>query len=421
MGRDDRSPDEEWFTLDARGRPEEPEDAGRRRRGPSVLTVLLALVVLTLAGIAWANRSRDEPVSRPTPTTALPSTAGGTSGPAPTAPGSSSPPTPTRPPSPSPTVTTSRLARPPFGATPPWDLLILRAGALERVEMASGRVTTTTLAVSPDPNTAYTVVPFRGRALVTPLRGEHVPAYVVEDDGSQRPSPLPPGVAVGVPGTERLWVMPIDWSEAGRVAQRTLDGRPVAGPVLTVPEDVFLGEVRSDGSDGLLVESVDGTYRLTQSGLRRVTTGTVLGVTAGGWLVNECDADHRCGLAFVEAGTWHRRPLGPALAHPAAGSIDPTGRRAVVVDGGPEGSLVLLLDLRNGARRSLGPRSPVDSGLIGVVWSPDGRWCVLAFDLDVVGLDTETLRVASVLPGGGLVRAVGARAGSPGPGGPAQP
>ena len=389
MTWDDRPEEDVWFSVDPKGRREE-EEPRRGRRGPSFLSVLLGLVVVAIAVIAWVNHSSaDRATPTPTPTTSSPTT------PTPSESTSSSSTSTT----PAPTVTTVAGTKPPLGATRPWDLFVASERALVRVEMATGRQTRVDLPLSPD-GSPVVVIDLGTSVLVQPVYNGT--GTIVRDDGVSTTATgrFPgPGLILRALGTERLWLSRTP-EQRNTLDLIGTDGKVVPKGSVALSADLYADSARSDGGLALLVEGVDGSYRVADGRTRRVTTGQLLGRSETGWLVQECDDDHRCRMALVDRATGRRTDVGPPIANPASGSISPDGRRALVVEYRQDGTGAVLVDLGSGARRTVGGVSGASAwggGGSNTVWSPDSRWAVSTNDTgDVVAVDAATGRVTEL-------------------------
>jgi hypothetical protein len=359
--------DDSWFTVEPEDRREEREPA-RIGLGHPFRTVLLAIVAVAIALVAWVDHSsRQRSTVTPTGTASRtsPSVASTSVGTAPL---------------PAPTVTTLPGAGPPLGPTRPWDLFAMVGDELIRIEMASGR--TTVVAAPPNGRGETQLVPLADRVIVQPrFQGE---GYVVRDDGADRiaSSGLPgAGVLVRALGTDRLWFAR-NTAGNSRLELVTEDGTPVPGSSITLPSDLVPGSVRSDGGLAVILAGAHGTYRVDRGSIRRITTGTVVGRGEEGWVVNECDDAHRCSLALVDRRTSARRPLGRALdGQDQTGSVAPDGRHVFLSETADGSQRSLLVDLATGHRDPL-------PGIVGsgagaapeVAWSPDSHWVVGATD-----------------------------------------
>ncbi len=390
MAWDDRPEDDGWFSVDPKGHREPEEDERPTRRGPSFLTVLLGLVVVAIAVVAWLNRSsEDRATVTPSPTTTT----------TPTTPTPSDSLTPT--PDTSQSVTTSPGRRAPLGPTTPWNLYALVGSQIVRVEMATGRTTTLRTPLLGEEGTPMAIVPLPGRVLVQAAYGAGTNAFFVSDaDFSARSSTgggFTAGLTFAALGTQRLWFSRTD-DNVNRLDLLDLAATPVRGGSVTLPGDLFADSARSDGGLAVLVDGIDGAYRVEGAAIRRITTGILIARSDAGWLVSECDDEHRCALSFVDRRTLARRALGPFLGSQyQGGSISPDGRRAVVVEATESSSQAHVIDLVTGTRRPVARVTPSygpGGNSANVVWSPDSRWLVLVTDTGTVaGVDLSSTRL----------------------------
>jgi hypothetical protein len=397
MTWDERPEEDAWFSVDPKGHREEDEPS-RPRRGPSFLSVLMGLVVVAIAVVAWVNHSSEQRATvKPTPTTS-------TSTPMPSESSSSS----TTSPTPEPTVTTVAGARPPLGSTRPWDLVVATASELVRVEMATGRTVRVEVGTGSE-HAPMTIVDLGTSILLHPTYDGT--GYVVRDDGtvSSPEDRFPgPGSVVPVPGTRLFWLSR-SAEQQNRLDLVGADGTVVKGASVTLPSDLAADSARSDGGRALLLEGVDGVYRYESGRFRRITTGQLVGRTPDGVLAQECDDAHRCRLNIVDRDTGSRKDIGPAIDNLAVGSVSPDGRHALLFRYGPDGAAALLVDLGSGRRRAVGQVTGQSTwgGQTSVVWSPDSRWVVTTTDAaHVVGVDVVTGTVTEV-PLGDLLEVAG--------------
>jgi hypothetical protein len=401
MTWDDRPDEDVWFSVDPKGRREDDEPL-HGRRGPSFLSVLLGLVAVAIAVVAWVNHSSQRNAApKPSPTTSSPTT--------PTQSESTSSSTSSVP---TPTVTTLADGRAPLGPTSPWDVFVLTTSRLLRIEMATGVIVRVELPVAGPEQSPVSVVDLGRSVLLQPLY--EGTGWVVADDGSTTASAgrFPsPALIVPAIGSRRLWLSRGS-QQVNRLDLLGPDGKVVEGASVALPADLYADSARSDGGLALLVDGIDGTYRVEAGRLRRITTGQLLGRSSEGWLVQECDEDHRCRLAFVDRGNGSRRAVGDPLDNPAIGSISPDGRRALVVQYLQDRAAAVLVDLRTGSRRPVaGVGSSPTGGATSTVWSPDSRWAVTTTDAGtVVGIDTLTGQVVELpVVDDGQVMSVAAR------------
>lgn len=383
MTWDDRPPEDQWFSVDPKGHREDDSPV-RARRGPSFLSVLLGLVVVAIAVVAWVNHSdADRTTVQPTPTRT-------TSRPTPSTP--SDPSSTSTSPTPSPTVSTTAGRRPPLGSTRPWDLVVLSTDGLTRIEMATGRTVHTVLPVGPE-RPQMVIVDLGGRLLLQPTY--EGTALLVGDDGAvtEAPGRFPgPGLVVRALGTESFWLVSSGPAQ-NRLELVGRDGKVVPGASVELSQDLYGWSARSDGGRALLVEGLDGVYRLDAGRVRRVTTGTVLGRREDGWLVQECDEEHRCQLALVDRDTGRRQEVGGPIPSPAGGSVSPDGRRAFVFTYQQDAIKGVVVDLGSGNQRTVSDVSGNTSTgpSAAAIWSPDSRWLVTTTDSGrVVAVDVAT-------------------------------
>lgn len=393
MSWDDGPDRDTWFSVDPQGQRE--EEPGERRRGPSFLSVLLGLVVVAIAVIAWVNRSPEDR------STSTPSTTSSTSVVGPTTTTSDLPGTPS--PSGSGSRPTTRAGTgPPLGTTRPWDLLVAGGGTFTRIEMATGRTTQTALTPASDGMNQSMIIDLGDRALVQPLYGGS--GQVVADDGSVAGAAgrFPAtGLVMPALGTDRLWVSrAIDGTN--RLDLLTLQGDVVDGASVDLPLDIYPDAATSDGGLALLVQGTDGSYRVESGRFRRITTGLLLARSAQGWLVQECDVDHQCALYFIDRDSGRRRSLGPALDGPIAGSIAPDGRRAVAFLSNRAGMSAVCIDLSTGARTEVASDSDIAiyssfTAMGNAAWSPDSRWVVVTTAQSrVIAVEAATGKVSPI-------------------------
>ena len=386
MAWDDRPEDDVWFSFDRKGRREDPEPT-RTRGGPSFLSVLLGLVAVAIAVVVWVNQTSQDRAEL---------------GPRPTGSGVVTPPPTGSPPvTASATVTTLPEMRPPLGSTTPWDLFALVGTELLRIEMATGR--TTVVEAPQDGTTAMVLVPLTDGVIIQPR--DEGSGYVVLDDGADRISTsglTGPGRLVRALGTDRLWFVR-NVPGNNRLELVTEQGTVVGDASTSLAPDLFAVSARSDGGLAVIVEGADGTYRVDGSSIRRITTGKVLGRAEAGWLVNECDDLHRCGLEFVDRRTSARRSLGTALdGDDQAGSVSPDGRHAFVAETTEGGTRSLLIDLVTGRRDVLPGIDGFGEGdpSANVAWAPDSQWAVVVTAAGtLVGVDARSGSLISLRVG----------------------
>jgi hypothetical protein len=299
-------------------------------------------------------------------------------------------------------VLVTQLPAPLLGG-PALDVFGFSDRAVIRVELATGRITRTSLPALADVELSF--VPVRGGVLVH--RGDGGPTYLVRDGHAPEVAapelsdfgPMLPG-----PDLDHVWVMAPSSAAPGlRLVGR--DGRP-AGISVDLPRYNFLQPV-ADGGGYALVYGVGGTYLARPEGLARVTTGTVMATGRTGWLALDCDEHAVCSAVLVNRSGPRRAVAGVAVADVPAddpavpdGALAPDGRTVALYVGDPaRGLRLVLVDLATGDRWA------TDLTLVGgavsqsLAWSPDSRWL---FGIDssarMVAVDPRNGRMQFLVP-----------------------
>jgi hypothetical protein len=278
------------------------------------------------------------------------------------------------------------------------DVFGLSSNAIVRVELATGRVTTTGLPSLAQADLSFVAV--RGGVLVH--RTDLGPTYLVPDgrppvdgpEGLTGPGPMLPG-----PDLDHAWLR----SGNGARSSLTLmgiDGRRT-GIAVGLPAYMSF-EPMPDGGGYPLVFGVGGAYWARPQGLLRVTSGVVVATGPTGWLAIECDERDRCSGVRVDRAGGRRPVLGlvspdlPAGDPSVTGVLSPDGRTAALYVGDPQRSLrLVVLDL------ATGDATRTDLALVGgavsqsLAWTADGRW--------LFGVDASA-RIIAVDPGSGRGR-----------------
>lgn len=351
-----------------------PRPPGRSRRWLPLVAVALVAVPLAVAAVRTATPSTPASTATPTPTSsgqrAVPSSPEGTV-------------TPSRV-----TVTDTRDRL--LGVTGGWELFGRGPRGVVRIELARGRITRTAVPTLRSTGPVSFVVG-EDRAIVRPL--DHVPGYVVPDGGPTRPlggalgegGPALPG-----PDPRHLWA-PAGHGADGKLLLVDLDGRRT-GTSVQVPAT---GRVTPDGHGYPLVDLPSGVYQARPSGLRRITTGSVVAVGRTGWLAVECDARHRCTYVSIARADGERHVVPGRVAETMAptGLISPDGSTAAVYRRkSTAGFQLRLIDLGTGAddRVHVEPRTFPRHGL---AWSPDSRLLAVVTSKErLVAVDAGTHR-----------------------------
>ncbi len=246
--------------------------------------------------------------------------------------------------------------------------------AVYRIDTAAEKVTRTPMEQlgSTGP---VAFLPLPDRVLVRPL-DEVAGFQVVDGEPATQLGGLLAHGGMYLPGPkDRIWV--IDTPENGRSRARLTDrsGRRVYA---TIRSPGF-GSFSADGAGGLFYTDIGGVYRASASGLRRVTSGSILATGPKQFLTLECDETFACGIFGYQHGAGASEPprrVGPAeLTQGASGELSPDGRYAAVVvwidDDGP---VLVVHDVRAGRRINAWLITDDDGfGAPPLAWLPDGR------------------------------------------------
>jgi hypothetical protein len=281
-----------------------------------------------------------------------------------------------------------------LGVTGRWELFGRGWEGMVRVELARGRVTTTT--VPPLSSTGpVSFVVGRNWAIIRPL--DRVDGYLVPDGRpAHRLAGALDGAGPALPGPDDDTV----WVQAGSPDHTTMalvgpDGRST-GVSVRLPADAN-GFAASDHNGRLTFYATGGVYLAGPTGIRRITSGNLVAVGPTRWLVRECDDRHRCATVVVNRTTGARRTLDVKvdLRDVSAGLIAPDGSAAALLVNTQAGLIAAhLLDLASGRDRRLDV--PIDQQYDESVtaWSPDGRWLFIAgADGKLFPVDAATGRV----------------------------
>jgi hypothetical protein len=381
---DGRHPDEfeedDWLDIDPlEDGPTDPADQPVSWRRPRARYVLAGIVLLALftAGSIQHVRNRTDNSSRGGSTPANSASLHATSRP----PDSSNTtrPATSAPPGSDGSVTVSYLGTPLLNVPSNWELLGYGPGVVVRIDLAGGRITSTTLP------------PFKSGASINLLIGDDrmivrpvgsMPSFVVSDGQPARPLTgvfASSGGAFPGPDPKHIWVP----GGGGKSMVLTdLNGHPTG---TSLPVDPKLA--RSDGAGYLMFSDTGGVYDARPSGIQRITTGDLLAAGPRTLLIAECDARHRCTDVVIDRSTGARRAVAPRKDTDLLGVISPDGMTAAMVVQA-EGTLpaVHLVDLATGrdTTETTGRDTTVKAALDGrqiqsgrLAWSPDSRWLFL--------------------------------------------
>lgn len=209
------------------------------------------------------------------------------------------------------------------------------------------------------------------------------PPRKVDGDRHHETLLVGPGTAWGVPGTEEPW----EGTRLRPLGSGTTVDLPLGFTPVAAGADRFVGVVSSSAGELApvlaTVRRPDGATRLVRPG-RLVAASDAVAVTA-----NDCEQAPVCRLSVGPpdgpVAAVHALPGGRVLR--SAGVLSPDGRRlAVQVSStGRDGvwpptasSEVAVLDLRSGRLQVVGGLEVPPRATVGLAFSRDGRWLVLA-------------------------------------------
>ncbi|HEV2887817.1 MAG TPA: hypothetical protein VGX49_12955 [Jatrophihabitans sp.] len=265
-----------------------------------------------------------------------------------------------------------------------WELFARGPDVVVRIQLALGRITTTTVPKL----TSDTPVRFfvgSDRAIVRSL-GE-TPGYVVRDEkqATELPESLRDGFSVlPSPDQQHLWAEQAGDGGQGALALLKLDGSPTG---ITIPISPGAFVQGPDGAGYVLLAGIGGVYDARPGSVHRITSGVLLASGPTRWLTVECDDSFSCASVVIDRTGGARHTLATPVDPLDLGSgvISPDGKTAALGKSGNfDGSSLHLLDLDSAAERPV----QVSRGLEGnqegpqFVWSPDSRWL---FTTDAAG------------------------------------
>ena len=268
-------------------------------------------------------------------------------------------------------MSVTAVGHPVLGVRANWELFGRGAGVVVRVQMATGRITRTTIPpLFTDGPVSFLVG--ADRSFIRPL--DAVPAYVVDDGKPAREVPTslsPSGPAFPGPDVNHIWVQAGDSNHSVMVLSALSDGRTEA----TIPVPAF-SSPSADGAGYVLFSGTGGVYDARPGWLRRITTGSLLASGPTGWLVVECDDRAHCATVAVSRADLSHRVVGPAFApYVPTGAISPDGHTAAVFAIDSAGTqTMILLDLESGTHRPVRLALDQSGDEATVAWSPDSRW-----------------------------------------------
>lgn len=275
------------------------------------------------------------------------------------------------------------LGHPLLNVPADWELFGQGSGVVVRIQLALGRITTTTV---PQTNSDVSVVFLVGsdRAFIRPM--DDTPGYVVRD--GKRPAELPQTLQHGftmLPGPDlrHVWTNQLEGDPSG-LELVDLDGRST-GVKINVPNGAAVQG--ADGAGYALLGGIGGVYEARPGKVHRVTSGAMLASGPTRLLAVECDDSLSCANVVIDRATGARRTLGTPVESigGTSGTISPDGNTAILQrqDGTSESGL-RLLDLNTGADTPIQATPSTVGTPLGPqsVWSPDSRW---VFVLDAAG------------------------------------
>jgi len=379
----------EWLgTDDAEELPGPPSRPPHRRRlwwvaGAAVVAAVVVAVTLTQSG-----GSGSRPAVQPT-----------TSAPSPSSPPLEQP-AGSLPAGPQPVLL--ELGHPLLPGASGWELFGRTADAIVRIQVGTGRVTTTSV---PEIASSGAVAFIVGPHSVVLRPYDDVSGYVVADGRAAQPlrgllatiTNIFPG-----PSPDQVWIQGPS-GQSAPPAPRMYDWttNALTNTRLAQVPAALGSPFAPDGSGYLLYSGVGGVYDVRDTGIRRVTTGAVIAAGATSWLTLECDDNFVCSTVLVDQHTGAHTRLGGAPSpqpNYLPGSISPDGRfAAYVVDASSPSERLHIVDLTNFTDRPATVTSAdVPYGTQPFVWAPSGHMLLVADNkntLEVVDPATLSARV----------------------------
>ena len=247
------------------------------------------------------------------------------------------------------------------------------AGVVVRVELGRGLVTRAAVPALASSG-PVTFVAGASWSLVRPI--DFVPGYLIRDGQPAREAPGTldlGGPAYPGPDPDTAWIQ-TGGDRRDRMVLVRMNGRRT-GVTIPVPAGSSPLAAVSDQVGFLIFSTNSGSYDVSLSGARRITTGTLRAVGPTRWLATECQGATRCRTVVIDrsGGARHTLPIriDPADADP--GVISPDGTHAALLVRSPR-LAIDDVDLTTGAQHVLAlPVHPTDDGG-ALIWSPDSRW-----------------------------------------------
>jgi hypothetical protein len=184
--------------------------------------------------------------------------------------------------------------------------------------------------------------------LYRPSGGHAAAIYALKADGSLDPMSLDVAAAQRLPdpGGGGVWLI-----------GRNTEGMPAALVDATGASTVFLNvppglnPLVADGG-GIIATGTSGTFRVDQGGPLRLTTGSLIGLSARYLVASTCDDQFRCTVSRTDRSTGDVVDVGPLPATLAiggdVGEVSPDGSAVALLEVGPTGARLVRYDLGTG-------------------------------------------------------------------------
>lgn len=289
-------------------------------------------------------------------------------------------------------------------------IVLQTATAIYQLNLTTGAVVST-----PTPELVQFSSFVAGKGWVIFKTIDNTPGVVVDANGESHP--LPTGLRANgrlyLTSHNDLWLVPEDATDGVRTATRHgIDGRRIGTETITLPND--LG-AESDLAGNLATTTATGTYQADPGGIRRISTGPLIGLNARQALSWDCDRHARCDPYLVDRATAHRTrrsDLRTAVqsiysadsvdsASDYTGMLSPDGQHVAVAASGdrPDQPFPLVLVDLTTAKVTTLPGSITDQNPNAqFVWTLNSRYLLAITDGRLQALDTRTGRITSYDP-----------------------
>jgi hypothetical protein len=184
--------------------------------------------------------------------------------------------------------------------------------------------------------------------LYRPSGGHTAAIFALKSDGSVDPISLDVAAAqrLADPGGGGVWLI-----------GRNTDGMPAALVDATGASTVFinvppgLNPLVADGG-GIIATGTSGTFRVDQGGPLRLTTGSLIGLSARYLVASTCDDQFRCTVSRTDRSTGDVVDVGPLPATLTSGGnvgeVSPDGGAVALLEVGTTGARLVRYDLDTG-------------------------------------------------------------------------